>query len=417
MVRSNPPKLLQEIRREPSTGLGYRFFALHLLTVWGLALSNIFLGLTVVWSGWRRDRLHRPLLTYGTMGSIKLLAPLGLYVALLVASVALSYDRSVSVSDLREIIALSTLPLALLLVRGRRETGLILDLLIGLTAVLALFGIGQYFLTDFGGIDNRIPGPFSHYMTFSGILMVGCCLLFAKLATGEHRRRLMYWLLLAPTILALLLTLTRNTWVAVVMAAMVAILARSKRWVGAFTLGLVLVLALSAVAAPQLWSRARSMADLRDASNYDRLCMAYAGLHMVAERPLFGIGPGMVEERYPIYRHPTSQRREVAHLHNTLLHLSAERGLLSTAAYLWLMLAGLRLAYLGLRRGGGLAGPDASVHMGTFLTLLAFNVAGLFEANWRDTEVQRWVLFVMAMPLCLAGSTAPGTEESAEGEA
>ena len=410
---SNAPKLLQEIRREPSTGLGYRFLALHLLTVWGLALSNVFMGLTAVWSVWRRDRLHRPLLTYGPLGTAQLLAPLGLYVVLLVASVAMSYDPAVSVSDLREIMLLPTLPLALLLVRGRREVGLLVNLLIGLTVVLAILGICQYFFTDFGDLNNRIPGPFSHYMTFSGILMIGCCLLLAKLATGENRRPIRTWLFLVPIVLALLLTLTRNTWVAVVLVALTAVLVRARRWVWAFALGIVLILAVSAVTSPQLWSRARSMADLKDASNYDRLCMAYAGFHMVAERPLFGIGPGMVEERYPIYRHPTSQRQDVAHLHNTLLHLSAERGLLSTAAYLWFMLAGLRLAYLGLRRGGGLNGPDAWMYMGTLMTLLAFNVAGLFEANWRDTEVQRWVLFVMAVPLCLSGEAS---SEPAEGK-
>ena len=36
------------------------------------------------------------------------------------------------------------------------------------------------------------------------------------------------------------------------------------------------------------------------------------------------------------------------------------------------------------------------------LALFAFNVAGLFENNWGDTEVQRPVLFLLALPFCLA---------------
>ena len=42
------------------------------------------------------------------------------------------------------------------------------------------------------------------------------------------------------------------------------------------------------------------------------------------------------------------------------------------------------------------------------LALLAFNTAGLFENNWGDTEVQRVVLFVLALPFCLAAAERSG---------
>jgi hypothetical protein len=42
--------------------------------------------------------------------------------------------------------------------------------------------------------------------------------------------------------------------------------------------------------------------------------------------------------------------------------------------------------------------------MGVLLALLAFNLAGLFENNWGDAEVQRPILFVLALPFCLRGA-------------
>ena len=45
--------------------------------------------------------------------------------------------------------------------------------------------------------------------------------------------------------------------------------------------------------------------------------------------------------------------------------------------------------------------------------LIGFNLAGLFEANWRDTEIQRLVLFLLAVPLCLA----PGPRQTGSGPA
>ncbi len=130
---------------------------------------------------------------------------------------------------------------------------------------------------------------------------------------------------------------------------------------------------------------------------------------MIAERPLLGHGSGMVAERYPIYRQPTATRAGVEHLHNTYLQLAAERGLLSLAAYLWLMGAALAVSYRGFRRARRRADGDEDLYLGAFLALVAFNLAGLFEANWRDTEVQRLVLFLVALPFLLDRAPPPGS--------
>ena len=106
------------------------------------------------------------------------------------------------------------------------------------------------------------------------------------------------------------------------------------------------------------------MVDLSDVSNYDRLCMAKAGIEMIADRPLLGIGPEMIPERYPIYRDPTAPRFWVPHLHDNLLQIAAERGLPALAA-----------AVRGFRAAGGFeaarAGPAAAsaagLHLGALL--------------------------------------------------
>ena len=211
----------------------------------------------------------------------------------------------------------------------------------------------------------------------------------------------------------MVLTLTRHAWLAAFMVLTIAWLLRFRRLLWVYVASVLLLLAFTASVAPEHWSRFRSIASLEDPSNYDRLCMAYAGVNMIEDAPLFGIGPGMVEYYYPIYRHPTSTRSHVMHLHNTLMQLGAERGLLTVAAYLWLMVAAAILSYRGLKRDGGLSGPRADLYLGTLLTLIAFNFAGIFEANWRDTEVQRWMLFLLAVPCCLPGIRRHETADEA----
>ncbi len=374
-----------------TSGLGAFFYAGHLLTIWGIALSNLGLALAVLWSFRHRGRLSwRP--------AAAVFLPLQLYVAFLLAAILTSTMPSVSVRELSELFTLCALPLGWTLVRGEKGVRLLYGLLIVMTVLLGLYGIGQYLFTDYGSLDKRIVGPFSHYQTYSGILLIGTLLLLARMAGGGGWRRPLDWLALVVLSLAILLTLTRGTWVAVLFGLTLVLLMRTRRLFVAYLAALLVGGVLFATQAPASWTeRARSIVDLRDESNYDRLCMAWAGFHMISERPLFGIGPRMVDERYPIYRHPTAPRPQVAHLHNTFLNLAAEVGLLALAAYLWMMWVVLRFAWRGYQRRAS----TSDLYLGVILVVAGFNVAGIFEANWRDTEVQRLVLFLMAVPWCL----------------
>lgn len=383
------------------TGVGFWLYALHLVTVWGLALSNALQGLTILWTAirWRRVRPTNEDLRGADAGRI--LIPFAFYVLVFIASVLTSYDLRQSLWDLRALVGLTTLPLAILLVRGERQVRWVYDLLIWTTGGMALYGIAQYCFTDYGGLQQRIPGPFGHYMTYSGVLLLGACLAIGRLMTSSRQRRAFDWLTLLVILVALGLTLTRNAWLAAFVVLTMAFLMRFRRWLWAYATTLVLVLALTASLAPQHWSRITSMVSLEDVSNYDRICMAEAGLHMISDRPLFGIGPGMVQQYYPIYKHPTAHRTDVKHLHNTLLQLAAERGLLSVVAYVWLMVAAFLSTYKSYRDEGGLEGDRADLYLGVLLSLIALNIAGVFEANWRDTEIQRWALFLLTVPVCV----------------
>jgi O-antigen ligase len=336
-----------------------------------------------------------------------LLIPLGVYVLMLLGSIAASYDPAASLRYLSDLFALSTLVMAPLLVRRERQVRLLVDVLIGLAALLACEGLFQYLLGA-DDIDRRIRGPFSHYMTFSGFLLISDLLLLAAMIYAGRWRSPWRWAALAVINAALLGTYTRNAWVALALALTVLILIRMPRLLLAYAPAAALFVVLAPV--PVL-HRVGSIADLRDASNYDRLCMLKAGLTMIRERPLFGIGPDLVKRRYAIYRPLSAPRLEVPHLHNSWLQIAAEQGLPSLAAYLALTLSSATLAWRRFVREGGRLGPRADLYVGVLVALLAFNLAGLFENNWGDTEVQQPILFVLAIPFCLRLAERAGSED------
>ena len=109
----------------------------------------------------------------------------------------------------------------------------------------------------------------------------------------------------------------------------------------------------------------------------------------------------MVEERYPLFRHPEAWRKTVPHLHNGYLQIAAERGLPALVCLLVLLAIPLWRAWSGLRGDPARSGPRADLHLGILAALVGFAVAALFEDSWGDTEVQRVTLALMALPFGL----------------
>ncbi|MGE5125907.1 MAG: O-antigen ligase family protein, partial [Betaproteobacteria bacterium] len=139
---------------------------------------------------------------------------------------------------------------------------------------------------------------------------------------------------------------------------------------------------------------------VEDASSVDRYYMWQAGLDMIADRPVFGLGPGMILSSYPRYRWPEAPNPLAPHLHNNLLQFAAERGLPALAFFAWCALV---VAATALRQArpavpGGHSDPDAA---GALAVLAAVFAAGLFEYNLGDSEVLMLVLLAVAVPFAL----------------
>jgi O-antigen ligase len=385
--------------------LRFGLYAAHLLAAFAIAISNSLLGLAVLAFPWLRNEpaLPAPARRPAALAAVYLLA--------LGAAVLASPSPGLSTRSLSEVFTFATFFLALAWVRGERQVRWLLDAAILIGALLALSGLAQL-AAGYGDLERRIRGPFSHYMTFAGFLLPLDLVLIARLL-GRRRepaadgptawldRPAVAWTALAAINLALFASLTRSAWLALAVALLgLCALVRPRLLLAAPVVAALFL----AVAPVPMVARALSIADLRDESNYDRLCMAEAGLRMVGERPLLGIGPDLVKRLYPIYRHPSAPRWNVPHLHNAFLQVAAERGLPALGALLALLGGSALAAWRGWRRGGS----AADVHLGALGALTAFAVAACFENNWGDTEVQRYVLFLLAVPFCLAVTEGEG---------
>jgi len=328
---------------------------------------------------WRRAGIH--------------LAILG-YVAASLGAVVFSQAPRISFMELGDLATLLLVPMTVSLLTPARWDRL-LRFLAGVAAASSLVGLWQY-VHGASDLQHRLRGLTTHYMTFGGWTLIVTLLLVADMAFSRQRRRLLWTVPIAVVCsAALLLSYTRNAWVGLAVGLLLVAAVWRPR---AFLLYPFLAVLLLTLLPRPVIDRLVSIVDLRQPSNYDRLCMLVSAEQMVQDHPLFGVGLGMVKRRYPVYRRDDAPRWSVPHLHNNVLQIAAERGLFGLTAYAWILLTFFRHTWRALRR----AGPDTFPALaGCFLAVAGITVAGLFEYNWGDAEVWILTLTCLAVPFAL----------------
>ncbi len=229
-------------------------------------------------------------------------------------------------------------PISYRLFRGERSLTVI-DVVITVGALNAVYGIVQYGILDFDNVARRVQGNLGHYMTYSGVIMLVACIAVARVM---FRRRERIWaaLVLPAVLVALVLTLSRNAWVGACAGIGTLFMLRDLRSVFRMAallpvaLGLVIAFAPAAIS-DRFYSALSLKETVGDSvtststlqSNRDRIAMIKSGIRIIKDNPLTGVGPDMVIQVYPGYREPTAVSQRNSHLHNVPLQIAAERGL------------------------------------------------------------------------------------------
>ncbi len=329
--------------------------------------------------------------------------PLTVYAGWTMVSAAASVNPMASFADTKQLLLFLMVPVVATFARGTRATRVV-DGIIAVGSAAALYGILQYSVLGYDSLENRAVGFLSHWMTFSGVLM---------LITGAALARLLYagrewiWPAIAvpALVVALFYTYTRNAMVGLVAA--IGILMAERNWrllLGLPVLGLIfLVIAPSAII-----SRVQSIGDLTDPTNRDRFAMLRSGVRMVQDDPLTGVGPDSVKLVYARYRDATYAVNDInPHLHNVPMQIAAERGLPALAFWLWFVVLASRDLWRQLRRDDNRAVAGAGV-----AAMVAMLVAGLFEYNFGDSEFLMLFLGLITLPYAAAFGAPPAHDPS-----
>jgi O-antigen ligase len=371
-------------------------YVLHILFQGKIAPLELCAFWSIFLLGWSMARgevrfswhiLYFPLIVYGVVST---------------ASALLSGRRLHAYGEAMLWFKMLIFPCAVILFRTLpRLRDLVVYAYAAFVSLISAWGLFEFIALDRRDLEHRITGPSTHVMTFSGLLLPLSLLL---LVLWWHERR--WWQAVAGALatVTLLLTFTRSVWLGWVVAAFVVLLALRARLV---LYALPLLILFVTFLPLDLFSRLISTFDTKQESNFDRIRMLEAGVEMIRDFPLLGVGPANVKEVYSIYRKQDAPRARPPHLHNNIVQLWAERGVLGLGAYILLLALFLRECVRGWR-GPHRMWAEAGVAIAVSLT-----VAGLFEFNFGDTEVFYLLLNLFALVVISLEQPEPVTNAEA----
>jgi O-antigen ligase len=324
--------------------------------------------------------------------------PLLAYVALSLVATATSKSIPMSLNDDKGMLLYLLVPIVMAAFTRRDEFELPYAAVLVSAAVSSLYALGYFAVVFKGQLDtaHRVRAFMSHYMTQGGVMLLFCCAALAFIFFKRGKARLLWAAGFALGGAALLLTLMRSGWIGIGVALCVLL----ALWRPKLILLVPILAVLAYFASPaSVKARILSIFSLQGYSNAERVEYAQAGLKIIKDYPLFGTGPKTVSIVFQDPKYGLSDlARHNVHLHNNLLQIAAERGIVSLLAWL----AFVVMAFVSLIRL--LKTKDPAVYAaaaGALAALAAFFTAGFMEYNFGDAEVATLLLFLITLPFAL----------------
>lgn len=345
-----------------------------------IAAANVLLFVALVlWAAslvMRRARPEAPPIIW----------PLVAYGAVTLVSAVFSLDPRASLIDCKQLVLYLIVPAAYQLARGSRTRSVVL-VIVSVGAASAAIGVIQYGLLDYDSLRQRPQGTLGHYLTYSGLLMLVIVLTSSRILF-ESRDRVWPALIMPALLVALAVSLGRGPWIGACAGVALLLVVKDLRLLAALPVVAALLFAFAPATVTQ---RVYSMFDTQDKTRLERGAMVRAGVKMIEDHPILGVGPNMVQRVYPDYRDKDALKAQ-PHLHNVPLQIAAERGLPALGIWLWFVVS------VTIEMWRRLKTPQRSLAAAGLGCVAAMLAAGMFEHNFGDSEFLMLFLLLITLP-------------------
>ncbi len=325
----------------------------------------------------------------------KFFYPLLLYVLFSFVSSFFSYIPEVSLINMKEgFLILGVLPAFYVFSEDRSLFDKVKKYVLPFLLLTFVVSIYQFIREGLRGDGiPRAHGFLSHYMTLAGISLIFSLIFFGELVFKKksYIKNFIPFFMFSTI---LLLTLTRSSWLGYVVGILFIVGIKKPKFVVSIPLIILIVYLLSPTPVKE---RIKSFGNFNDVTFKQRVYMAKRAHRIIKEKWLWGVGPNMIPYTYTIKRLKVSyDEKEAPHLHNNLLQIWAERGILALISWIAFIVV-LFLEFIKSIRNLDKGSPFYYLSYVGLGILIAFFTAGLFEYNFGDSEVSTVFLYTMSM--------------------
>lgn len=273
----------------------------------------------------------------------------------------------------------------------------------GLAGASAAWALAQYFWFKNVDLMHRIDGFMSHWMTFSGQVMIcsvgiAAYLLFRPRKVAEWKwLRPLLWLILSVLVAACMLTMTRSAWIGLSGGIALLLALRHFRLV---IPGLLVLLLVFVFLPARFKTRFYSGFSLNDTTTRGRVELAETGIEMIRVHPWTGVGPRLVQRTALQMKGSEGFPPELfQHLHDNVLQIGAELGI--PALLIWLGFWIRVTIDLWRFRSSEDEFLSFLAHAG-LAVVVAVQLMGVFEYNFGDSEIAVLLFFIITIPYAVS---------------
>lgn len=309
-------------------------------------------------------------------------------------STVFSTDPLNSLNDNKELLIFLLIPVYILIIDEKKKMRIAIYTLLFSSFLSSLSGI---FISLKEGISlsHRLKGFTSHWMTYSGLLMLVFIFFFIYTILREKgKQRYLNIFLLVIILISILLSLTRNVWVGILVSIFIFIVFYFRKK-PVIPVVLIISLIIFLIILPgSIKRRAFSIFDINNETNKDRFYMAYTAIEIIKDHPLTGVGADNVKKVFREYRHPDANK-DNPHLHNNFLQIVAERGIITLTVFIIFFLTLLSDLFRLIKNGNS---HERTLSVAVFFLVTGFLTAGMFEYNFGDSEIKFVLFFFLTLP-------------------
>jgi len=257
------------------------------------------------------------------------------------------------------------------------------------------------------GRDWRATGFYGQFVTYAEMLQLVIALamgIFISFPIKRSWQGALMMLGIAAMGGALMLTVTRASWLGCLVSTVVILLAGT----GKRTLVLFGVLALPVIFAGIFvlqQKRNVSFIDQTDQSTTWRQTVWREGFHLLVSKPrhlVVGIGMDSIKRRWRQWGMFENGHIPWGHMHSNLLQIALERGLPALILWLGFLFVYARTLWRTLRRMSEQDWIERGIVLGALGGLAGFFTSGLVHYNWGDSEVVMVFFMIAGLSFAIA---------------